>query len=110
MNTSFPKNLKKILADRRLSHKEISSHTGIPASTLSQWLSSKRSPRVDDSLVKLARYLGVSIDFLITGEQQATELEMGIDAIIQDGFVSVHSGVYRVEVQKYVGDAKKAKK
>jgi hypothetical protein len=33
-----------------------------------------------------------------------------VEDILKDGFISVHSGVYRVEVQKFVGDQKKPKK
>jgi len=60
----FSDNLKKAIAARGLKLTVISAATGIPTSTLSEWTAG-REPKVSEALVKLCKYLGVSLDELI---------------------------------------------
>ena len=47
---------------------DVSKATGIPASTFSDWKKGKSSPK-QDKLQKIADYFGVSVEYLMTGEQ-----------------------------------------
>lgn len=97
--TTFGSILSKLIAERNLTLKKIADGTGIPRSNISEWIAG-RSPQLSDDLVKLAEYLGVTLDFLVTGKNQEEKL---IDEIIKDTaerFVQVHRGVYRITVEK----------
>ena len=37
-------------------------------------------------------------------------MEDGVESILKDGIVSLHSGVYRVEIHKFLGTDHKSKK
>jgi transcriptional regulator with XRE-family HTH domain len=63
----FSENLRKVIESRGLRLTKISSATGIPMSTLSEWTAG-RDPIVSDALVRLCRYLGVTLDELIVSE------------------------------------------
>ena len=57
-----------ILRDgRSLKDSVIASALGITPSTFSDWKKGKSQPNVD-KLVKIARYLGTSVEYLVTGE------------------------------------------
>lgn len=45
----------------------VGKETGIPASTFSDWKKGKSKPK-NDKLQKIADYFGVTIDYLMTGE------------------------------------------
>ncbi len=64
--------LSNIVKQRRLTLKEISKATGVAATTLSEW-QSNRAPRNPTHLLKVARYLDVSVHFLLFGEEDQTE-------------------------------------
>ena len=61
---SFGENLKRILAERSLTLTKISEATGIPMSTLSEWTGG-REPKVSEGLIKLCKYLGLSLDEMV---------------------------------------------
>ena len=46
---------------------DVSKATGISPSTFSDWKSGKSTPNAD-KLVKIARYLGTTVEYLVTGE------------------------------------------
>lgn len=80
---------------------QVSKATGIPKSSLSEWLA-LRVPKIDPSLCRLAKYFDVSLEFLITGESESTEerLIKEIAGSLEDGFVSIHKGIYRINIEK----------
>ena len=59
--------LKKIRKKKGLSQLKVAMDLSITREALSYYENGKRSPDVD-MLVKLARYFGVSVDYLIFGE------------------------------------------
>ena len=95
-------NLKKLMATRRVSAKEISQTTGIPASTISQWLSGSTQEPKPEALLKLARFFSVSVEFLITGEHPEVEAIKNVFSNFETQFVTVHQGTYKVVIQKEV--------
>ena len=95
------------MKERRLTYKLVSENTGIPQSTLSEWCSG-REAKFNDSILKLSRYLNVDVEFLLTGVAKEPEQEIVSDILsdLQDGFTTIHKGVYRLKVEKYTGSSK----
>lgn len=81
----------------------ISKATGIAKSTLSDWTAGGRKPILDESIILLARHLGVSVEKLITGSEPEEEIADNILEQLEKGFVTLHSGVYRLKVEKFTG-------
>lgn len=69
---SFAKTLKHLIRYRGLKLTTISERTGIPVSTLSEWTAG-REPKLSESLVRLAHFFDVSIEFLITGSDHGVK-------------------------------------
>ncbi len=60
------------MQERKVTAKIVCNATGIPKSTLSEWLTG-RQPKLDESIVRLARFFGVSVERLICGEEPEEE-------------------------------------
>ena len=104
MKKKFAEILRDLMRERRVTAKEISSKTGISQSTLSEWLGS-RTPRFSEDVLKVAHFFGVSLEYLLNG---ATSEEGIVNEVIGNGtdFVSVHSGLYKIHIEKFVGKKK----
>ena len=59
--------LRNIRRQRKLNQQKVAMDLNISREALSYYENGKRSPDVD-MLVKLARYFGVSVDYIIFGE------------------------------------------
>ena len=101
----FQTTLKLLMEEKGVTASSVARSTGIAKSTLSEWLAG-RKPLLDENIVKLARFFGVSVERLITGEDAETEIVREVIGQLDDGFISIHKGVYRVSVEKYVGPKK----
>ena len=78
----FSKNLNLLIESKNLKLVQISKATNIPMSTLSEWTAG-RDPKVSDHLVYLCKFLNVSLDYLITGQnQQPNSLELQKEVLI----------------------------
>jgi len=99
---SFSENLKHLMKERGVSARVLSEATGIPASTISEWTAG-REPKLGKHLIKLARFFGVSLEFLATGEEPEQEIVGSLIEDMNDGFFTIHKGVYRVHVEKFRG-------
>lgn len=64
--------LKQLLKERGISLRELSKRSGVPVSTLSEW-SSNREPKSPIQTRKVAEALGVSMHFLLFGEDDRQE-------------------------------------
>ena len=60
---------QQLLDERGLKNADISRATGISNMTLSDWKNGKSAPK-QDKLMKIADYFGVSLDYLMTGEER----------------------------------------
>jgi transcriptional regulator with XRE-family HTH domain len=65
----FKENLKSELAYQDMQVKELSEITGISRYTLGNYLSARERIPTADVAVKIARALGVTVEYLITGEE-----------------------------------------
>ena len=59
----------KLIQERGITPYKVSKDTGVSQSTLSDWKRGVSTPK-QDKLQKIADYLGVSIDYLMTGEEK----------------------------------------
>ena len=98
---SFSNNLKVMIERKGVSLKAVSEATGIPRSNISDWLSGAE-PRLNDSILSLAKYLGCSIDYLVSGKEPEEDLVKEIAKEIEGKFTEIHSGVYRFKVEKLI--------
>lgn len=65
--------VEKALKARGLRASDLSKATGISPSTLTDWKKGRISTPTAATLQKIADFLGVSADFLLTGEQQTSD-------------------------------------
>ena len=106
MSSSFSENLKSLMRKRGVTARVVSQATGIPESTLSEW-SGGRAPKLGDDVMKLARFFGCSIDFFLTGKESEAQVLEDVINGLDEGFATIHSGVYRVKIEKHTGSSKK---
>lgn len=67
---------ESLVRKRNLTITEISKATSISSSTFSEWKTGKHSPSLG-TLTKIAEYLGVSVEYLMTGKDTEKESEEG---------------------------------
>lgn len=73
---SFSENLRNILDIKEIQIKELASGTGISKNTLDNYLSGQKSlPNVENA-IKIAQFLGVSVEYLTLGEIENSSDEM----------------------------------
>ena len=79
------KHYEKIIQSKGLKNADVSRGTGISNQVLSDWKQGKWNPKVD-KLQKIADFLGVSLDYLMTGEQPKYEyfIDPEVAEIAQD--------------------------
>lgn len=85
--------LKSLLKARRMTLKEVSRATGVPSSTLSEWLNN-RSPKNPEQTRKVAQYMGVSLHYLLFGEEDAQE---PIQKILKEDFFQ---GTFEISIKR----------
>ena len=72
MDYIFNKNLRNELNYQSITVKELSIRTGIPVASLDCYLGACATVPSVDAAVKIARVLGVSVEYLVTGEEKQT--------------------------------------
>jgi len=70
---SFKENLKSELLYQGMMVKELSQKTGISRHTLDNYLNVRENIPTADVAVKIAKVLGVTVEYLVTGEENQTE-------------------------------------
>jgi transcriptional regulator with XRE-family HTH domain len=69
----FKENLKSELLYHGMLVKELAMKTGISRHTLDKYLNVRKNMPTADVAVKIAKVLGVSVEYLVTGEENQTE-------------------------------------
>jgi transcriptional regulator with XRE-family HTH domain len=69
----FKENLKSELLYQDMQVKELAIKTGISRHTLDNYLNVRENMPTADIAVKIAKELGVTVEYLITGEENQTE-------------------------------------
>ena len=83
----FKENLKSELSYQDMLVKELAAKTGIKKSTIYNYLSVRGYMPPADAAVKIAQVLGVSVEYLITGEEKSsvkTSMGFEIQSLIQN--------------------------
>lgn len=62
----------KLLEMNNVKAADVCKGTGLPSSLFSEWKKGKSTPKVD-KLQKIADYFGVTLNYLMTGEESGTE-------------------------------------
>ena len=70
MDSSFRRNLRAELTFHGLTVKELSAKTGIAKGTLDCYLGMRASMPPADAAVKIAKALGVSVEYLVTSKDE----------------------------------------
>ena len=86
MNSEFKANLRSELDYQGLTVKELSVKTGIAKGTLDCYLGARASMPPADIAVKIADALGVTVEYLVTGQEMKKKdklLDHNIRSIIQ---------------------------
>ncbi len=96
--TIFSKNLQKVMKDKSISQIELSKQLGVPSSTVNNWLHKASAPQDILLVQKLAEFLNVRFDWLLTGKAEVSSKS------IEDYFDStpeaLFSGVFRISAQR----------
>jgi len=72
----FAENLKELLDSKDIEVKELAYGTGISKNTIDNYLSGQKSLPNAENAVKIAKYLGTTVEYLVTGiisENSASE-------------------------------------
>lgn len=64
---SFAENLKEMLEIKDIEIKELANATGISKNTIDNYLSGQKSIPNAENAVKIAKFLGTTVEYLITG-------------------------------------------
>ena len=82
---SFADNLRDILDIRDIELKELAAGTGISKSTLDNYLFGQKSLPNAENAVKIARYAGTTVEFLVLGEgNQKNFVSSELSELIKD--------------------------
>lgn len=90
----FDKTLKRLIRQRGTTTGELAKKIKVPAKTISDWLTG-RTPRDLDAVKRCADVLGVSVHFLLYGEDDRRNI---IDEILEK--TEVHTGLYEISIRK----------
>lgn len=101
----FKDNLQELMNKSGETVSSLAKATGIPKSTISEWCAG-RKPMLDGAILKLAHHFGVSVEKLISGVEPEENLADGLLEHLEEGFVTLHSGVYRLKLEKFTGKKK----
>lgn len=91
---AFGDNLNGVIKAKRYSLKEVSEATSIPRSTLAEWVQG-RSPQLGPELLKLSSFLGVSLEYLMTGKEDSTN---AVETLLRKA--EIHTGRYEITIRK----------
>lgn len=93
MTTQIGKILTQIIKERRYTLKEISEATGVPATTIAEW-QANRTPKNPSQVRAVAKFLGVSLHFLLFGEEDSEEPVL---KILKEDFFK---GTFEITIKK----------
>jgi transcriptional regulator with XRE-family HTH domain len=68
---TFIERLERLIKEKKTSQKAVAEYAGITGASLSEWKKEGTIPRADVAL-RIAEFLGVSVEYLITGVEPDT--------------------------------------
>jgi transcriptional regulator with XRE-family HTH domain len=93
MTIQIGKVFSQLVKDQRFTLKEISKATGVPATTLAEW-QANRTPKNPSQVRAVAKFLGVSLHFLLFGEEDGQEL---VQKILKE---DLFHGVFEISIKR----------
>lgn len=96
--------LRRLMKERSISIRRLGEATGVPPSTIKTWLTGA-SPRSLEDVRAVARYFGVSMEFLVFGETDAAP-----QSLQELPLEEVFSGWLRVDIKRAIPLKKDEKK
>jgi len=106
---SFKENLRNALAYSGMEQKELARKAEISLRNIENYLSEYASVPVADKAVKIARALGVTVEYLVTGENLPLTAPASISPELQELILSInklHKNKQRIVIQNAVNLAK----
>ncbi len=85
--------LRALISERRLTLKEISKGSGVPASTIAEW-TNNRAPKNPEQVQRVAAFLGVSLHYLLFGHEDREE---PITKLLKE---DVFSGTFEITIKR----------
>jgi transcriptional regulator with XRE-family HTH domain len=85
--------LRKLLKERRMTFKEISRVTGVPATTIAEW-ANDRTPKNPEQIRQVAKFLGISVHYLLFGEEDSQ------DPIAKVFKEDIFSGTFEISIKR----------
>ena len=79
----FPEILKMLLSEHKMTRADLGNTIGMKSNTVSMWCLGRYEPTIE-TLIKIAKYFDISVDFLLTGENStnvATRDELGLSDV-----------------------------
>lgn len=86
----------EIIKERKITAKQVSDATGIPQTSIANWRKGVRNPKYE-SIVAIANYLNVPVEYLTGSDQDENALDMKIQSQ-----VSQLSDEQKQDVLKYI--------
>ena len=95
---SFADNLKELLDSKDIEIKELAHGTGISKNTIDNYLSGQKSIPNAENAVKIAKFLGTTVEFLIEGNDiyhksvntEITQLITRLNRLSKEDFLAVN--------------------
>lgn len=93
------KQLERLLKERKISLRTLSTKTGVPVSTLAKWIAGTHSASAP-ALLKVARYLKVSMERLLDEPESISGDFDQLIAQLPNEFRTIFKGEYRITIEK----------
>ena len=103
---SFAENLKELLDSKEIEVKELAHGTGISKNTLDNYLSGQKSIPNAENAVKIAKFLGTTVEYLITGDFAETSPSLEISRIVKNLYRLNKSDFESIKKHNYFSRAK----
>lgn len=92
-------NLDRLLKSRRIGIRELSKGSGVPASTISKWISSNQEPKAS-ALLRVAKFLGVSMESLLDDTPKQNPANDELYRAFDADFFQLFQGEFRITVER----------
>lgn len=113
----FGKRLNEALQNRNITQVELSKELGFTSQAINRWCQNLTQPDIP-TLIKIAEYLNVSIDFLVGNEakndsaieEEIKEKEILKNTLIKNGYMNENEDLNDDELEKLIEFVKTNKK
>lgn len=94
-NSDFGMRLENLCEERGIPINQLARRLSISPKTIYEWMGkSGRLPRKPEHLKSLCRFFGVSLEYLLFGEESSNELKNLVEKI------DLHTGVYEISLKR----------